>query len=137
MTAYITEGQIVLDRRLHNKNIYPPISVLPSLSRLMKDGIGDGYTREDHPDLANQIFSSCARVEDVRALASVIGEDELTNVDKAYMQFGAFFEERYISQSRYDNRTVMDTINLGWEILRTLPKGELDRIKTEYLNKYY
>lgn len=137
LTAYITEGQIVLDRRLHNKNIYPPISVLPSLSRLMKDGIGDGYTREDHPDLANQIFSSCARVEDVRALASVIGEDELTNVDKAYMQFGALFEERYISQSRYDNRTVMDTINLGWEILRTLPKGELDRIKTEYLNKYY
>lgn len=137
LTAYITEGQIVLDRRLHGKNIYPPISVLPSLSRLMKDGIGADYTREDHPDLANQIFSSYARVAEVRALASVIGEDELSAGDKAYIRFGEAFEKKYINQSRFANRTMIDTIELGWEILRILPRSELDRVKTEYLNKYF
>lgn len=137
LTGYITEGQIVLERRLHQKDIYPPVNVLPSLSRLMKDGIGEGYTREDHPDLANQIFSSYAHVNDVRALASVIGEDELSDLDKAYMQFGEVFESIYVRQSKYENRNIMDTINLGWDILGLLPRNELDRIKTEYLDKYY
>lgn len=137
LTGYITEGQIVLDRKLYQKGIYPPISILPSLSRLMKDGIGEGYTREDHPDLANQIFSSYAHVVDVRALASVIGEEELSELDKKYMEFGRRFENEYINQSKYENRNIMNTVNLGWEILKLLPKDELDRVKTELLNKYY
>lgn len=137
LTAYITEGQIVLDRRLNSRNITPPINILPSLSRLMKDGIGEGYTREDHPDLANQIFSSYAHVGDIRALASVIGEDELSDLDKAYMKFGEVFEEEYVKQGKYENRDIIETINLGWEILGLLPRNELDRINTEYLDKYY
>ena len=137
LTGYITEGQIVLDRRLHQKNIYPPINVLPSLSRLMKDGVGEGFTREDHPDLANQIFSSYARVSEVRALASVIGEDELNEQDAAYMKFGAEFEARYVNQSKFDDRDMLDTLNLGWEILSELPRNELDRIKAEIVDKYY
>lgn len=137
LTGYITEGQIVLDRSLFQKGINPPVSILPSLSRLMKDGIGEGYTREDHPDLANQIFSSYAHVSDVRALASVIGEDELSALDKQYMAFGKVFEEQYLSQGSNENRSIMETINLGWEILGYLPKSELDRVRTEYLDKYY
>jgi V/A-type H+-transporting ATPase subunit B len=137
LTGYITEGQIVLERRLFQKDVYPPVNVLPSLSRLMKDGIGEGYTREDHPDLANQIFSSYAHVNDVRALASVIGEDELSDLDKAYMQFGEAFEAIYVKQSKYENRNIMDTIHLGWDLLSFLPRSELDRVKTEYLDKYY
>ncbi len=137
LTGYITEGQIVLDRRLYQKNIYPPVNVLPSLSRLMKDGIGEGYTREDHPDLANQIFSSYAHVSEVRALASVIGEDELSDLDKSYMKFGAQFENRYVKQSKFDNRDINETIDLGWEILSYLPKSELDRVNSKYLDKYY
>jgi V/A-type H+-transporting ATPase subunit B len=137
LTAYITEGQIVLDRRLHGKGVSPAINVLPSLSRLMKDGIGAGYTREDHPDLANQIFSSYARVADVRALASVIGEDELSDTDKAYIAFGEVFERFYVGQGSAENRDIDATIHLGWEILGLLPKSELDRVKTEYLDKYY
>ena len=137
LTGYITEGQIVLDRRLTQKNVYPPVNILPSLSRLMKDGIGAGYTREDHPDLANQIFSSYAHVNEVRALASVIGEDELGELDKAYLRFGAAFESRYINQLHTENRDVMETIRLGWEILGLLPKSELDRINTEILDQYY
>ncbi|MDR1688245.1 MAG: V-type ATP synthase subunit B [Clostridiales bacterium] len=137
LTGYITEGQIVLDRRLYQKGIYPPISILPSLSRLMKDGIGEGYTREDHPDLANQIFSSYARVTDVRALASVIGEDEMSDLDKLYMEFGRRFEDMYIKQGKFDNRSMQQTINMGWDILRILPREELDRIKSAFLDKYY
>ena len=137
LTGYITEGQIVLDRRLSLKNIYPPINILPSLSRLMKDGIGKGYTREDHPDLANQIFSSYAKVNEVRALASVIGEDELTELDKRYMEFGRTFEDEYLNQSRFENRDIEETLHMGWKILGLLPKSELDRIKKEYLEMYY
>lgn len=137
LTGYITEGQIVLDRRLFQKGIYPPISILPSLSRLMKDGIGEGFTREDHPDLANQIFSSYAHVIDVRALASVIGEEELSDLDKQYIKFGRRFEEEYINQSKYKNRDIGRAIDIGWDILGLLPRGELDRVKTEFLNKYY
>ncbi len=137
LTGYITEGQIVLDRGLHQKGVYPPVGILPSLSRLMKDGIGKGYTREDHPDLANQIFSAYARVMDIRALASVIGEDELSEVDKKYMVFGKVFEERYINQNRYENRDIMQSIQLGWDILGLLPPSELDRISTATLEAYY
>lgn len=137
LTGYITEGQIVLDRNLHGQAIYPPISVLPSLSRLMKDGIGKGYTREDHQDLANQLFSAYAKVGEARNLASVIGEDELSPIDKKYLEFGKAFEERYIGQGPNKNRTIEETLDLGWELLRILPKEELDRVDTKILDVYY
>ena len=136
LTGYITEGQIVLDRDLHQKGIYPPIGVLPSLSRLMKDGIGAGYTREDHQALMNQLFASYARVMDARSLASVIGEDELSAVDKSYMEFGRLFEEHFISQGE-KNRSILDTLNLGWRLLSYLPKETLDRTDETILNQYY
>ena len=137
LTGYITEGQIVLDRQIHGKGIYPPINVLPSLSRLMKDGIGDGYTREDHQALANQLFSCYASVGDARALASVIGEDELSPLDKKYLEFGKAFENRFVGQGEEENRTILDTLDLGWELLRMLPREELDRVDTKLLDKYY
>ena len=137
LTGYITEGQIVLDRNLHGQAIYPPISVLPSLSRLMKDGIGKGYTREDHQGLANQLFSAYAKVGEARNLASVIGEDELSPIDKKYLEFGKAFEERYIGQGPNENRTIEETMDLGWELLRILPKEELDRVDTKILDVYY
>ena len=137
LTGYITEGQVVLDRSLHGQAIYPPISILPSLSRLMKDGIGEGYTREDHQDLANQLFSAYAKVGEARNLASVIGEDELSPIDKQYLKFGEEFEHRYIGQGPTENRTIQDTLDLGWELLGLLPKEELDRIDTKMIDKYY
>lgn len=137
LTGYITEGQIVLERALHGQSIYPPISILPSLSRLMKDGIGAGYTREDHQDLANQLFSAYAKVGDARNLASVIGEDELSPIDKKYLAFGKDFEERYVGQGPNENRTIEETLDLGWELLGQLPKEELDRVDTKILDKYY
>lgn len=137
LTGYITEGQIVLDRSLHQQNIYPPINVLPSLSRLMKDGIGDGFTREDHQDIANQLFSSYAKVGEARALASVIGEDELSPVDKKYLAFGKAFENEFVGQDLFENRSIIQTLDIGWKLLRMLPKDELDRIDTKILNKYY
>ena len=137
LTGYITEGQIVMDRRLMGRDVYPPINILPSLSRLMKDGIGEGYTRDDHPDFANQIFSSYAHMNEVRALASVIGEDELSGSDKNFMRFGRAFEERFLNQGRNVNRSMAETINLGWELLGLLPKNELNRIQREHIEKYY
>ena len=137
LTGYITEGQIVLDRNLHLKNIYPPISILPSLSRLMKDGIGAGYTREDHPDCAYQLFSSYAKANEVRALASVIGEEELSETDKKYMRFGRALEEKFLNQGYYENRRITETLELGWEILGELPESELDRVSEKHLRKYY
>lgn len=137
LTGYITEGQIVLERSIHQKAIYPPINVLPSLSRLMKDGIGAGYTREDHQDLANQLFSSYARVGEARALASVIGEDELSPIDKKYLEFGSAFETQFIAQGMSENRSIEFTLNKGWELLAILPKKELDRVDTKILDKYY
>lgn len=137
LTGYITEGQIVLERSLHQKNVYPPINVLPSLSRLMKDGIGAKYTREDHQDLANQLFSSYARVGEARDLASVIGEDELSDTDKKYLQFGGRFEQEFVAQGTDENRSIEQTLDIGWELLRVLPKEELDRIDTRILEKYY
>ena len=127
----------VLDRNLHGQAVYPPISILPSLSRLMKDGIGKGYTREDHQDLANQLFSAYAKVGEARNLASVIGEDELSPIDKQYLKFGEEFEKRYIGQGPTENRTMMETLDLGWELLGLLPKEELDRIDTKLIEKYW
>ena len=137
LTGYITEGQIVLDRNLYGQSIYPPISVLPSLSRLMKDGIGKGYTREDHQDLANQLFSSYAKVGEARNLASVIGEDELSPIDKQYLKFGEEFEKRYVGQGPTENRTISQTLDLGWELLKILPREELDRIDTKLMEIYW
>lgn len=137
LTGYITEGQIVLDRTLHGQNVYPPINVLPSLSRLMKDGIGEGFTRDDHQDVANQLFSAYAKVGDARALASVIGEDELSDTDKKYLEFGHAFEEQFVGQAEYENRTIETTLDIGWKLLHILPKDELDRIDTKILDKYY
>ncbi len=137
LTGYITEGQIVLDRQLHGQSIYPPISVLPSLSRLMKDGIGKGYTREDHQDVANQLFSCYAKVGDARSLASVIGEDELSPLDKKYLVFGTQFEKQFIGQKPDENRSIEETLDIGWKLLGLLPREELDRIDTKILDQYY
>lgn len=137
LTGYITEGQIVLDRQLSGQSIYPPINVLPSLSRLMKDGIGEGYTREDHQSVANQLFSCYAKVGDARNLASVIGEDELSELDKKYLAFGKQFEHHFVGQGMEENRSILETLEIGWNLLRMLPKDELDRIDTKLLDKYY
>ena len=137
LTGYITEGQIVLERSLPGQGIYPPINVLPSLSRLMKDGIGEGYTREDHQAVANQLFSSYAKVGEARALASVIGEDELSPLDKTYLKFGKAFEQTFVGQGMEENRTILQTLDHGWELLGLLPREELDRVDTKILDKYY
>lgn len=137
LTGYITEGQIVLDRSLHGQSVYPPINVLPSLSRLMKDGIGEGFTREDHQDVANQLFSCYAKVGDARALASVIGEDELSELDKKYLEFGRAFEQNFVGQAPQENRTIQRTLDISWDLLRMLPREDLDRIDTKILDKYY
>ncbi len=137
LTGYITEGQIVLDRSLEGKGVYPPVSVLPSLSRLMKDGIGEGYTRDDHSAVANQLFASYARVMEVKALASVIGEDELSPIDKKIIIFGKLFEKFFVNQGLNANRTIEQSLDLGWNLLSTLPKEELDRIDEKILNKHY
>lgn len=137
LTGYITEGQIVLEREMHSRGIYPSIAGLPSLSRLMKDNIGNGLTREDHPALASQLFAGYAQVKDIRALAAIIGEEELSPLDKQYLRFGEEFERKFIAQGYYERRTLEQTLNLGWEVLSTLPKDELVRIKTELIEKYY
>ncbi|WP_129409777.1 V-type ATP synthase subunit B [Marinitoga lauensis] len=137
LTGFITEGQIVLSRDLHRKNIYPPINVLPSLSRLMKDGIGKGYTRDDHPDVSSQLFASYSRVFEIRSLAAIIGEDDLSETDRLYLSFGKEFEEIFINQGFDEERPLEETLNLAWKILSILPKTELTRIKKEYIEKYY
>ncbi len=137
LTGYITEGQIVLDRGLDQSGIYPPISVLPSLSRLMKDGIGDGYTRSDHSDVSNQLFACYAKVMDARALASVIGEEELSELDKAYIEFGKKFEKYFVSQRFDENRSIDETLDLGWNLLSLLQKSALDRINETLLDEKY
>jgi len=137
LTGYITEGQVVLDRGLHQQSVYPPIIVLPSLSRLMKDGIGEGFTRKDHPQIANQLFASYAKVQEVKALASVIGEDELSDTDKKYMLFGKAFEENFVAQKFTENRYMENTLDLGWQLLTILPKEELTRLDDELIRQYY
>lgn len=136
LTGYITEGQIVLARDLDTKDIYPPVDILSSLSRLMKDGIGEGYTREDHPDVSNQLFSSYSQVVEIRELAQIIGEDDLSDSDKKYMKFGREFEGRFLKQGHDENRSIEETLNLAWEILAILPENELDRIDPKLIDKY-
>ncbi len=137
LTGYITEGQIVLDRELHLKGVYPPISGLPSLSRLMKDGVGEGYTRGDHPALASQLFASCAQVKRVRGLADVIGEGELGPLDQLYLRFGEAFEQNFLHQDDYENRTIEQTLELGWRVLGMLPREELHRLSAELLDQHH
>ena len=137
LTGYITEGQIVLDRSLHGAGVYPPVSVLMSLSRLMKDGIGEEYTRDDHKALSNQLYASYAKAQEARSLASVVGEEDLSDEDKQYLSFAKLFEKKFIAQQRAESRSMDETLDLGWEILRTLPRNLLDRIDDETLDKYY
>lgn len=137
LTGYITEGQIVLDRALESSGIYPPVSILPSLSRLMKDGIGEGFTREDHSALANQLFACYAKVMEARSLASVIGEDELSPEYKKIMEFGKAFESKFLNQGINEDRTIKQSLDLGWQLLSKLSKEELDRIDQKILDKYY
>jgi len=137
LTGYITEGQIVLERELHQRGVYPPIAGLPSLSRLMKDGIGEGMTREDHAHISSQLFAAYSHVKDVRALASVIGEEELTPLDHKYLEFGEAFEHRFLAQGQYEERSMQETLDLGWEVISILPEDELTRLSEEELEKYY
>lgn len=137
LTGYITEGQIVLERELFNRGIYPPVAGLPSLSRLMKDNIGKGMTRDDHPSLSSQLFAFYAHVKDIRALASIIGEEELSQLDHAYLRFGDEFEKRFLTQGQFERRTLEEGLDLGWEVLSLLPKDELVRIKQEDIDKHY
>ncbi len=137
LTGYITEGQTVLSRELFQQGIYPPVSVLPSLSRLMKDGIGEGRTRADHAHLAAQLYAAYAHVQDVRSLASVIGEEELTSVDQDYLAFGRAFEHRFIGQSPTENRSIEETLNIGWQMLSLLPREELTRVSEAEIERYY
>jgi V/A-type H+-transporting ATPase subunit B len=137
LTGYITEGQIVFEREMYGRGIYPPIAGLPSLSRLMKDGIGKGMTREDHPHLASQLFAAYSYVKDVRNLASVIGEEELTPLDHNYLEFGEEFEKRFVTQSMQENRSIEETLDLGWEVLKGLPVDELHRVTEEEIQKYF
>jgi V/A-type H+-transporting ATPase subunit B len=136
LTGYITEGQIILDRVLHRKGIYPPINVLPSLSRLRDKGIGEGRTREDHAQIANQLFSSYARSKDVEELAVVLGEAALTETDRAFMAFGEEFERRFVQQALDENRTIEDTLSIGWDLLTMVPRAELKRVRDEFIERY-
>ncbi|MEO6077261.1 MAG: V-type ATP synthase subunit B [Candidatus Andersenbacteria bacterium] len=136
LTGYITEGQIVLARDLHQRGIYPPVQVLGSLSRLMPKGIGEGKTREDHSGVANQLFASYARGQEVRELATILGEGSLTDTDKKYLEFVGRFEKEFVQQGVDENRTIEDTLSIGWKLLSILPKNELKRVKPEQIEKY-
>jgi len=137
LTGYITEGQIVLSRELFQRDIYPPISVLPSLSRLMKDAIGEEHTRADHPHLSAQLYASYAHVQEVRSLASVIGEEELTSVDQSYLRYGDSFEREFVGQGLTENRTIDETLDYGWRVLSALPRSELTRVSEKEIAMYY
>jgi V/A-type H+-transporting ATPase subunit B len=136
LTGYITEGQIILSRGLHRKGIYPPVDVMPSLSRLKDKGIGKGKTREDHADLMNQLFAAYARGKEAKELAIILGEGALTEEDKAFARFSDAFEDRYVRQGEYENRTVEETLKLGWELLTMIPVRELKRVRDAYVEKY-
>ncbi len=136
LTGYITEGQIVLARDLHQRGIYPPVQVLGSLSRLMPKGIGEGKTREDHAGVANQLFASYARGQEVRELATILGEGSLTDTDKKYLEFVSRFEKEFVQQGPDDNRTIENTLTIGWKLLSILPTNELKRVKPEHITKY-
>ena len=136
LTGYITEGQIILARTLHRKGIYPPVDVMPSLSRLKDKGIGKGKTREDHADLMNQLFAAYSRGKEAKELAVILGEGALSEEDKAFAKFADQFEDRYVRQGEYENRTIEDTLLLGWELLTIVPVRELKRVRDEYIEKY-
>lgn len=136
LTGYITEGQIILSRELHKRGIMPPIDVLPSLSRLKDKGIGKGKTREDHADTMNQLFSAYAQGKQAKELATILGESALSDTDKKYAEFAEAFEDEYVSQGLTTNRTIEETLELGWKLLKILPRTELKRIRDEYLEKY-
>jgi V/A-type H+-transporting ATPase subunit B len=136
LTGYITEGQIILSRELYKKGVMPPIDVLPSLSRLKDKGIGKGKTREDHSDTLNQLFSAYAQGKEAKELATILGESALSEVDKSFAKFAEAFEKNYVAQGFYSNRTIEETLNIGWKLLKILPKSELKRIREEYLEKY-
>lgn len=135
LTGFITEGQVVISRDLDAKNIYPPIDILTSLSRLMKDGIGKGFTREDHPSVSSQLFASYSRVQEVRALAGVVGEDELSNADQQSLEFGKLFENKFLKQGKEEEREIGASLDMAWEILSTLPKSELTRLTLDEIEE--
>lgn len=137
LTGYITEGQVVLSRELHRKGIYPPVDVLPSLSRLMKGGIGKGMTREDHANVSDQLYSAYAEGRDLRDLVAVVGEEALTDKDKKYLEFADRFEREFVNQGRYEDRDIETTLTIGWDLLSILPERELKRVKEEYIKKYH
>ncbi len=136
LSGYITEGQIVLDRELTQRGVYPPVAGLPSLSRLMKDGIGSGMTRDDHKDVSSQLFAAYSKVKSVRNLASIIGEEELSPLDKNYLQFGEKFEQKFLAQGEFEDRSIEQTLDIGWQVLSVLPREELLRINRQFIEKY-
>ncbi|HVM96275.1 MAG TPA: V-type ATP synthase subunit B [Candidatus Acidoferrales bacterium] len=136
VTGYITEGQLVLSRELHNRGVYPPVDVLPSLSRLMEDGIGEQRTRADHSKLASQLYAAYAKVKEIERLASIIGSEELSEPNRRYLQFGARFEREFLSQAAIDSRSFEDTLDLGWKVLEPLPDSELTRVTQEQIERY-
>merc|ERR1712045_127249 len=137
LTGYITEGQIYLDRKLHTKGIYPPIDVLPSLSRLMKSAIGEGMTRSDHGGVSNQLYANYAQGKDVMAMKAVVGEEALSAEDKLYLEFLEKFETKFVAQGRYENRTIEESLDIGWQLLRIFPKEMLKRIPASTLAEFY
>lgn len=137
MTGYITEGQIFVDRQLHNRGIYPPINVLPSLSRLMKSAIGEGMTRKDHGDVSNQLYAKYAIGRDAAAMKAVVGEEALSSEDKLSLEFLEKFERTFISQGAYENRTIFESLDLAWSLLRIYPKELLNRIPAKVINEFY
>ena len=136
LTGYITEGQIVLSRDLQRKGIYPPVDVLPSLSRLMNQGIGKGRTRDDHRGVADQIYSAYANGKDLRSLSAIVGEEALGVNDRKYLKFADLFEGKYVNQGFYEDRNIETTLNLGWDLLSTLPESDMKRVKSEQIAKY-
>jgi len=137
LTGYITEGQIMLSREIHRKGIYPPIDVLPSLSRLKDKGIGEGKTREDHADVLNQLFACYARGKEARELALILGEAALSDLDKLFLKFAGLFEDEFVRQGEFESRSITYTVDLGWKLLHTIPRAELKRIRPEFIEKYY
>lgn len=137
LTGYITEGQIYVDRGLHNKQISPPINVLPSLSRLMKSAVGEGMTRDDHSDVSNQLYANYAIGKDTAAMKAVVGEEALMPEDKLYLEFMEKFERKFISQGYYESRSVFQSLDLAWSLLRTFPREMLKRIPDKIIQEYY
>ncbi|MGB9681723.1 MAG: V-type ATP synthase subunit B [bacterium] len=136
LTGYITEGQIILERSLHRRGIYPPVNVLPSLSRLKDKGIGEGKTREDHADISNQLFAAYARGQELKELAVILGEGSLTDTDRKYIEFSNQFESRFVNQGEYEDRSIEESLNIAWDLVRILPREELKRIRDKFLEVY-